>query len=144
MTVHVERVTVADPEVVAAVAHLLPQLSETAPVPDAYDVETVVTSNVTTLLVERDDDQRIVGMLTVAIFRLPSGLRAWIEDVVVDQSARGLGAGTALVDHALGLAEQAGARSVDLTSRPAREEARALYQSMGFAERHTTLYRREL
>lgn len=144
MTVVVERVSVADPEVLAAVRHLLPQLSETASAPDAYDVETVVTSPVTTLLVARDDDRRIVGMLTVAIFRLPTGLRAWIEDVVVDQAARGLGAGKALVEHALGLAAESGACSVDLTSRPSREEARALYMSMGFSERQTTLYRREL
>jgi ribosomal protein S18 acetylase RimI-like enzyme len=144
VTVHVERVTVADPEVLSAVRHLLPQLSETAAAPDAYDVETVVTSQVTTLLVARDDDHRIVGMLTVAIFRLSTGLRAWIEDVVVDQAARGLGAGKALMEHALRLAEEAGARSVDLTSRPSREEARALYLSMGFEERHSTLYRHDL
>ncbi len=144
MTVHVERVTVADADVVAAVAHLVPQLSETAAAPDAYDVETVVTSPTTSLLVARDDDHRIVGMLTVAIFRLPTGLRAWIEDVVVDEAARGTGAGKALVAYALVLAEEAGARSVDLTSRPSRVDARALYASMGFEERATTLYRREL
>jgi ribosomal protein S18 acetylase RimI-like enzyme len=144
VTIHVERVVVADQEVVAAVRRLLPQLSESAPAPEAYDVETVVTSETTTLLLARDDDRRIVGMLTVAIFRLPSGLRAWIEDVVVDESARRLGVGRALVERATELASESGARSIDLTSRPSRESARQLYTSMEFVERSTTVFRREL
>ena len=98
VTIRVERVVVADAEVVAAVRRLVPQLSETAAEPEANDVETVVTSPATTLLVARDDEGPIVGMLTLALFRLPSGVRAWIEDVVVDESARRLGAGRALVE----------------------------------------------
>jgi ribosomal protein S18 acetylase RimI-like enzyme len=144
VTVRVERVVVADPEVVAAVQRLLPQLSENAPVPEAYDVETVVTSTATTLLVARDDDGSIVGMLTLAIFRLPSGLRAWIEDVVVDEAARRIGAGRALVEKATELARESGAHRIDLTSRPSRESARQLYESMGFEERSTSVFRRQL
>lgn len=144
MTVRVERVAVADPEVIAAVQRLLPQLSESAPAPEAYDVETVVTSGATTLLVARDDGGPIVGMLTLAIFRLPSGMRAWIEDVVVDEAARRIGAGRALVERATELARESGARSIDLTSRPSRESARQLYASMGFEERSTTVFRRPL
>jgi ribosomal protein S18 acetylase RimI-like enzyme len=144
VTVRVERVVVADQEVISAVQRLLPQLSESAPTPDAYDVETVVTSDATTLLVARDEGGAIVGMLTVAIFRLPSGLRAWIEDVVVDESARRTGAGRALVEEATELARESGARSIDLTSRPSRESARQLYTSMGFEERSTTVFRRPL
>jgi ribosomal protein S18 acetylase RimI-like enzyme len=144
VTVRVERVVVADPEVIAAVQRLLPQLSESAPKPEAYDVETVVTSAATTLLVARDDDGPIVGMLTLAIFRLPSGMRAWIEDVVVDETARRIGAGRALVERATELAGESGARSIDLTSRPSRESARQLYASMGFEERSTTVFRRPL
>lgn len=144
MSVRVERVVVADHEVVAAVQRLLPQLSETAPTPEAYDVETVVSADVTTLLVARDDDDAIVGMLTLAIFRLPSGLRAWIEDVVVDGPARRTGAGRALVERAIELATESGVRSVDLTSRPSRESARQLYEALGFEERTTTVFRRQL
>jgi ribosomal protein S18 acetylase RimI-like enzyme len=144
VTVHVERVVVADQEVVEAVRRLLPQLSQSAAAPEAYDVETVVTSGATTLLIARDDDRTIVGMLTLAIFRLPSGLRAWIEDVVVDESARRTGAGRALVERATEIARESGARSIDLTSRPSRESARQLYASMGFEERPTTVFRREL
>jgi ribosomal protein S18 acetylase RimI-like enzyme len=144
VTVSVERVVVADPELVAAVRRLVPQLSETAQPPEAYDLESIVASPSTTMLVARDDERRIVGMLTLALFRLPSGVRAWIEDVVVDESARRLGAGRTLVEVALQLAADSGAPSVDLTSRPSRESARRLYETMGFEERTTTVFRRRL
>lgn len=144
MTLSVERVVVADPEIVAAVRRLLPQLSDTAPPPEAYDLESIVTSPATTMLIARDDDRSIVGMLTLALFRLPSGVRAWIEDVVVDESARRLGAGRTLVEAALSLAADAGAEKVDLTSRPSRDSARRLYETMGFEERTTTVFRRHL
>jgi ribosomal protein S18 acetylase RimI-like enzyme len=144
VTIRVERAVVADAEIVAAVRRLLPQLSETAPEPEANDVEAVVTAPATTLLVARDDEGPIVGMLTLAMFRLPSGVRAWIEDVVVDESARRLGTGRALVEVALELAADAGATRVDLTSRPSRDSARRLYETMGFEERTTTVYRRPL
>jgi ribosomal protein S18 acetylase RimI-like enzyme len=144
VTVRVDRVVVADAELMAAVRRLLPQLSENAPEPTASDIETVATSPATTLLVARDDDGPIVGMLTLATFRLPSGVRAWIEDVVVDEDARRLGAGRALVEVALELAADAGATAVNLTSRPSRESARRLYETMGFEERTTTVYRRQL
>jgi len=145
VTVLVERAVVADAELLAAVRHLLPQLSETAPVPEAIDLETVVDAAATTLLVAREaPGQPIVGMLTVALFRLPSGVRAWIEDVVVDDGARRLGAGRALVAAAVELATDAGATSINLTSRPSRESARLLYESMGFEERATTVFRRSL
>lgn len=144
MTLRVERVVVADAALVAAVRRLIPQLSETAQPPEAYDLESIVTSPATTMLVARDDEDRVVGMLTLALFRLPSGVRAWIEDVVVDESARRLGAGRTLVEAALALAADSGAPSVDLTSRPSRESARRLYETMGFEERTTTVFRRSL
>jgi ribosomal protein S18 acetylase RimI-like enzyme len=144
VTLRVERVVVADAALVAAVRRLIPQLSETAQPPEAYDLESIVTSPATTMLVARDDEDRVVGMLTLALFRLPSGVRAWIEDVVVDESARRLGAGRTLVEAALALAADSGAPSVDLTSRPSRESARRLYETMGFEERTTTVFRRSL
>lgn len=144
MTVRVERVTVADGSLLRAVRRLLPQLSETATALEAYELETIVSSPATTMLVALDDSLEVVGMLTLAIFRAPTGVRAWIEDVVVDEAARRLGAGRALVDEAIVLAQDAGASTVDLTSRPSRESARRLYETMGFEERTTTVYRRTL
>jgi ribosomal protein S18 acetylase RimI-like enzyme len=86
----------------------------------------------------------VIGTLTLALFRIPTGVRAWIEDVVVDEAARGRGAGEALTREALRLAEEAGARTVDLTSRPEREAANRLYQRLGFERRSTSVYRLEL
>jgi len=83
----------------------------------------------------------IVGTLTLVVFRIPTGLRAWIEDVVVDESARGRGVGEALTMAAIGLAAGAGARTVDLTSRPTREAANRLYRRLGFELRETNVYR---
>ena len=86
----------------------------------------------------------VVGTLTLVVFRIPTGLRAWIEDVVVDDAARGHGAGEALSRAALDKAGAQGAKSVDLTSRPAREAANRLYQRLGFELRETNSYRYEL
>ena len=97
----------------------------------------------TTLFVARDDGA-IVGMLTLATFQIPTGVRAWIEDVVVDDAARGTGVAAALVQAALDLSAEVGARTVDLTSRPDREAAHRLYPRMGFETRQTTVYRRTL
>ena len=89
----------------------------------------------------RDGDGRIVGTLTLAVFPIPTGVRAWIEDVVVDDSARGSGVGDALVDAAVAKAGAAGAKTVDLTSRPSREAANRLYVRKGFELRTTNVYR---
>jgi ribosomal protein S18 acetylase RimI-like enzyme len=95
------------------------------------------------MLLARDPeaDGRIVGSMTLALFRIPTGMRAWIEDVVVDESVRGRGVGAALNHHALDVARDAGARTVDLTSRPSREAANRLYQRLGFVQRETNVYR---
>lgn len=89
-------------------------------------------------------DTGIVGALTLVVFSIPTGVRALVEDVVVDEPARGRGIGAALVEHALAAASRAGARSVDLTSRPARVEANRLYERAGFVRRETNVWRREL
>jgi GNAT superfamily N-acetyltransferase len=139
--VDVEQVVVADPELQRAMNALVPQLSSSASVPTAYDLENIVDSPATTMFVARDDHGRIVGSLTLAMFRVPTGVRAWIEDVVVDQEARGEGAGAALVQAAVDLARKAGARTVDLTSRASREDANRLYLRLGFEQRETNVYR---
>ena len=82
-----------------------------------------------------------MGMLTLAVFQTPTGVRAWIEDVVVDDAARGAGVASALVEAALDLADERGARTVDLTSRPSREAANRLYLRLGFELRETNVYR---
>jgi ribosomal protein S18 acetylase RimI-like enzyme len=83
----------------------------------------------------------VVGSLTLAFYRIPTGLKAWIEDVVVDESARGLGVGEALNLAAIDESRQRGAKNVSLTSRSSREAANRLYQRLGFEPYETNLYR---
>jgi len=127
-------------DLLASIGRLVAQLSSSSAPPVWADLETIVTSPATTLIVARNDDQ-MVGMLTLALFRIPTGVRAWIEDVVVDSSARGQGVGEALSRRALELAAQAGARTVELTSRPSRQAANRLYRRIGFQIRETNVYR---
>ncbi len=129
------------PDMVEAFARLVPQLSSSSPAPTAADLEAIVSSAASVLLMATDPSGAIVGSLTLALFRVPTGVRAWIEDVVVDESARGAGAGEALVIAALARAEAEGAKSVDLTSRPSREVANRLYVRLGFETRQTNVYR---
>lgn len=134
--------TVTD-EVVEAFARLIPQLSKSNPPPTRSELEAMVGSEASTVFLARVAD-RIVGSLTLAMFRIPTGVRAWIEDVVVDESARGHGAGEALNLAALDHARRHGAVTVDLTSRPSREAANRLYRRLGFVARETNVYRFEL
>ena len=140
MTVKVEVLTRATDEAVRAFGRLLPQLSTSAPVLDAQTLAEIVAHQSTTVLLARLDAE-IVGALTLVVFPIPTGLRAWIEDVVVDGGARGCGVGAALTNEAVRIAQAAGARSVDLTSRPARAAANRLYDRLGFARRDSQLFR---
>jgi len=133
----------ADDALCAGVAALVPQLSSSAAAPTREVLARIVADPATTLFVARDGD-RVVGMLTLALFEIPTGVRAWIEDVVVDGAARSQGVAAGLVQAALDRAAAAGARTVDLTSRPDREAANRLYQRMGFETRSTNVYRRTL
>jgi len=141
--VRIEEVTAVTEELVVAFEHLIPQLSSSNPPPNAEALEVIVRSEASTLLIARDQtrDDRIVGSLTLAMFPIPTGLRAWIEDVVVDGDTRGKGVGRLLNDVALERAKAAGALTVDLTSRPTREAANRLYQRIGFEQRATNVYR---
>lgn len=143
MSVQIEICEVVDDDVVQAFEMLIPQLSKSNPPPSRSELEALVTSEASTLFLAKLDG-RIVGSLTLAMFRIPTGVRAWIEDVVVDDSARGYGAGEALNRAALDFAQANGAITVDLTSRPSREAANRLYQRLGFALRETNVYRRNL
>jgi ribosomal protein S18 acetylase RimI-like enzyme len=150
-------------DLVSAVHRLLPILSTSARPPSGAEIEEIVTSPATTLLVARDDGKTmegedvpgravdgeggqgtIVGMLTLVVFRIPTGIRAWIEDVVVDSSVGRRGVGEALTRAAVDLAGTYGAETVELTSRPSREAANRLYQKVGFEPRQTNVYRYRL
>jgi ribosomal protein S18 acetylase RimI-like enzyme len=137
----IRQVTEATPAVAAALERLIRQLSPSAGAPD---IEAILGEGIVRLLVAEDDAGEIVGTLSLALFHLPGGLHAQVEDVVVDAAARGRGFGRELTLAAIRLAREAGARSVDLTSRPSREAANALYRSLGFVERTTNVYRFEL
>jgi ribosomal protein S18 acetylase RimI-like enzyme len=138
----VSLVTVDDvDELTEAFQRLVPQLSTSNPPPDRAAVEAMLASPVTSQFVARDDDGRIVGVSTLVVFRIPTALRAWIEDVITDQAARGQGVGEALTRAMLDRARDLGCATVDLTSRPSREAANRLYQRVGFELRNTNVYR---
>jgi ribosomal protein S18 acetylase RimI-like enzyme len=140
MDVAVEELRAVDQEVVAAFQRLLPQLSRSAQPLDEQRLTEIVNSPATTVLVARSASG-LVGTLTLVTFRIPTGLRARIEDVVVDEAARGHGIGAALTRAALDIARSRGARTVDLTSRPERVAANGLYQRLGFQLRNSQVYR---
>ena len=145
MTAAVEVATEATPELVDAFARLIPQLSRSSAPPDRDALAGMIASAGTSVLVARDASSgAIVGTLTLVVFRIPTALRAWIEDVVVDESARGQGVGEALTVAACRIAAAAGAKTVELTSRPSREAANRLYQRLGFERRDTNIYRYEV
>jgi ribosomal protein S18 acetylase RimI-like enzyme len=142
----VEECETVDDELVEAMERLIPQLSSSSPPPGRDELDEIVGSPATHLLIARDGDGpglggRIVGSMTLAVFRIPTGVRAWIEDVVVDDAARGQGVGEVLNRTAIEVSERRGARTVDLTSRPSREAANRLYQRIGFVARETNVYR---
>ena len=143
----VEIVAQSTPELVEAMERLIPQLSRSAPALTAEQCEAFAAQEGVYLFVFRPDEpaadgtRPILGMLTLATFSIPTGLRAWVEDVVVDSATRGQGAGQALVEAAVAHAGKIGARTVDLTSRPTREAANRLYRRCGFELRETNVYR---
>ena len=138
--VEVAPATEVDIDLVAAFDRLIPQLSSSAPPPTADELAEIIASPATTVFVARVDDV-VVGTLTLVVFRIPTGMRAIIEDVVVDDAGRGKGVGSALTRAAISHAESQGCRTIDLTSRPSREAANRLYQQLGFQRRETNVYR---
>ncbi len=143
----VELITAATPEIHEAMGRLIPQLSRSAAPMSEADVQRFLSQDSVHLFAFRPDEadaqgnRPILGMLSLVTFEIPTGVRAWIEDVVVDEAARGHGAGQSLVVAAIEHAKKVGARTVDLTSRPSREAANRLYQRAGFQLRETNVYR---
>jgi len=139
MTIRVERQTSVTEELAAACSRLLPQLSARLTAPDREQLGRIV-GNPQTAFFAAFRGEEIIGLLTIVLHDLPSGRRAWIEDVVVDGAHRGLGAGRALVEAALAHAAAAGVGQVQLTSAPHREAARALYRKIGFQVAETSVF----
>lgn len=149
----VELIEQSSPELVAAMERLIPQLSRSAKPLTAEQTQALVDQGSVYLFVFRTDKPviaadgneveagTILGMLSLATFAIPTGVRAWVEDVVVDAGTRGMGAGQQLVEAAVAHAQKIGARTVDLTSRPSREAANRLYRRCGFELRETNVYR---
>lgn len=140
MSATIEIATESTDELVLAMAVLIPQLSQSNPPPSQADLKAIISSEASVLFVARVNG-KIAGALTLATFRIPTGVRAWIEDVVVDTNARGHGVGEALSMAAIAEARSRGAITVELTSRSSREAANRLYQRIGFVQRDTNIYR---
>ena len=146
MTEHSATIEIAervDAELIAAFEMLIPQLSSSSPAPSRELLTDLVEGDDTIVFLARLDGA-IVGSLTLAFYRIPTGMKAWIEDVVVDDAARGHGVGAMLSEAALDAARERGAKNVSLTSRPSREPANRLYQRLGFQPRETNVYRYDL
>tara|TARA_B100000085_G_scaffold264419_1_gene271360 strand:+ start:570 stop:1037 length:468 start_codon:yes stop_codon:yes gene_type:complete len=145
VSISVKAATEVDDGLVEAFSRLIPQLSSSSQPPTAAELLSIIDNPNSVLFIaelDGDDDVRsVVGSLTLAFYRIPTGLKAWIEDVVVDESARGLGVGEALNVAAIDESRQRGAKNVSLTSRSSREAANRLYQRLGFEPYETNLYR---
>ncbi len=139
----VEIASTVTPELVDAFAMLIPQLSKSNPPPTAQALQAIIDSPASILFLARLDGA-VVGSLTLVAFRIPTGVRTMVEDVVVDESARGTGAAVALTNAAMEAAKRLGATTIDLTSRPSRVAANKLYQRLGFVQRDTNVYRYQL
>ncbi len=140
MTVRIEAATQATPELRDALAVLLPQLNPSLPIPSLEHLAAVVADSAVTLLVARDGLQ-VVGIAAVVVYTTPIWVKARIEDVVVDQAARGRGVGEALVKECVEVARGRGAGIVELQSARSREAANRLYPRLGFALRDSNVYR---
>lgn len=127
-------------ELLRAMNDMIPRLSPDVSLLSADDLHAILQSESSHLLVAKDDIL-FVGMLTLIVYRIPTGIKAWIEDVVVEEAYRGRGIGRSLIKHALAIATETGATTVDLTSRPSREAANVLYRQSGFEQRQTNVYR---
>ena len=141
--IQIEQACQASAELLSAMTRLMAQLTSAA-TPSLPELDEMLTCGATTLLLARQPDGQIIGMGALAAFRVPSGLKAWIEDVVVDETCRGLGIGEALTLALIDHARQAGVLSIHLTSNHRRAAANQLYQKLGFERHETNLYQLKL
>lgn len=136
----IQKITNASATLFEALERLLPQLSTSATTPSSKHIERLLNNDNTHLFVA-EADGKIVGMLTLVVVDIPTGRKAWIEDVVVDEAARGLHIGAALVERAKDEAVLLGAKKLYLTSNPSRKAAHALYNKCGFEVYDTAVFR---
>ena len=141
--VEIIEISEASNEILSQVNGLLPQLSKSASPLSLESLDILAKSESTNLFVAKEG-KKVWGMLSLVLFSIPTGTKAWVEDVVVDSSARGKGIGNALMNHALNKVREKRGKSIDLTSRPSRETANKLYQSLGYQKRETNVYRLSL
>ena len=141
--VEIIEISEASNEILSQVNGLLPQLSKSASPLSLESLDILAKSESTNLVVAKEG-KKVWGMLSLVLFPIPTGTKAWVEDVVVDSSARGKGIGKALMNHALKKVREKRGKSIDLTSRPSRETANKLYQSLGYQKRETNVYRLSL
>lgn len=138
---HLEQVTIVTNELQDAFQRLTPQLTSNNPPPSREDLVALIKSESSVLLIARTaTNGPIVGSASLTVYRAPTGIRAIIEDVIVDETVRGQGIGEALVQQLLDIAREKGAKGVSLTSNPKREAANRLYQRLGFTPRVTNSY----
>ncbi len=145
--IKVYEVTEMSQKVYDTFERLIPQLSSNAKIPTWDELDELIASKAGIVLAAVDDedpDEKILGTMTLVVFRIPTGVRAWVEDVVVDREARCRGIGEKLIRTAIERAEAEGAKTIDLTSRPTRVEAHRLYRRCGFEVRETSVFRRKL
>ncbi len=134
--------TTVTPQLIAAFEKLTPQLNTSLPLPAFKDLESIISSE-STYLFTGEENGEIVGTISIVIYKIPSGMKAWIEDVIVDEAARGRGYGKELILFAVDFLKNKGIPSVNLTSAPSRVAANKMYQSLGFQLRDTNVYRLE-
>lgn len=137
----IERITNIDERTANALQLLIPELTnDQNRIPTIEDLEKVISSPNNFIFIAKNNDE-IIGTLTLVFYWIPSGLKVWIEDVIVSNNARGKGVATALMWHAIGIARENGAKKIDLSSSPWREAANNLYLKLGFEKRDTNMYR---
>jgi ribosomal protein S18 acetylase RimI-like enzyme len=137
---NIELITEASEELWEALQRLIPQLTSTKHSPARGELLALINSEASSLLIARRADERIAGIACLIVYRVPTGVRAIIEDVIVDETARGSGIGEALTRRCLEIARDKGAASVTLTSNPSRQAANRLYLRLGFKRRDTNAY----
>ena len=134
-----------DSELIKALKYLIPQLTpEGQPITKEVVEQIINPANESELLIATNKEGKIVGTLTLIAFNIPTGKKAFIEDVIVDESARGLGLGKGLMEKAITIAKEKKVNRIELSSRPVRVPANELYLSMGFKIRETNFFRLEL
>lgn len=136
----IEILSDVDNKIITAFNRLMQQLSSNyKPIAKEYLIDIINSSNI--IIFVAKENETIIGSLSLVFYNIPTGMKAWVEDVVIDQSVRGKGVGKALIEQAIFYAKQSGASKLDLTSSPERVAANKLYQKLNFEKRETNVYR---